>query len=195
MSKRFLLTFAVVLAFALSAFAADEYNIDPVHSSANFSVTHMLISTVHGRFDKVTGTITYDPNDPSKCSVTAVIPVSSIDTDSQMRDNDLRSARFFEVDKYPDIRFQSASVRKVGDDKYIATGSLTMKDSTRQIELPFTVHTAVIHGQKKMGVEVEPIVLNRYDYNLSFDPTGATVGKDVTVQISLEADAAPPAKK
>jgi hypothetical protein len=115
-----------VLLVGAHLFAADEFTIDPAHSSANFAVKHLMISTVHGRFSDVSGTILYDEKDPSKSSVLAVIRAASVNTDNQTRDKDLRSANFFETDKYPEIRFQSTKVEKIGDQLQV-TGNLTMK--------------------------------------------------------------------
>jgi polyisoprenoid-binding protein YceI len=188
--RRFLAVVAAIV-FALPL-AAQDFKIDPNHSSANFAVKHLLVSTVRGRFaGGVTGTIHLDP-DIGKSTVTAVIAVASINTDNESRDNDLRSARFFEAAKYPEIRFQSTKVEKSGDG-YVAVGNLTMKDVTKQIELPFTLVQADVKGKKKIGVEAST-TLNRMDYNVNYDPTGTTVSKDVKIDLDLEAnqvDAAP----
>jgi polyisoprenoid-binding protein YceI len=192
---RRILSFVVALVFALPL-AAQDFKIDPVHSSANFAVKHMLVSTVRGRFaGAVNGAIHYDPADIGKSSVTAVIAAASIDTDNQMRDNDLRSAHFFDVEKYPELKFQSTKVEKRGDG-YVAIGNLTIKDVTKQIELPFTLTEADVKGRKKLGVEAG-ITINRLDYHVNYDPTGAAVGKDVKIELDLEAnqvDAAAPGK-
>lgn len=192
--RRFLAIVAAI-AFALPL-AAQDFKIDPNHSSANFAVKHMLVSTVRGRFaGAVNGTIHFDAADPAKSSVTAVITTANITTDNERRDNDLKSANFFEVEKYPEIKFQSTKVEKRGDG-YVATGNLTMKDVTKQIELPFTLTQAEVKGKRKLGVEAST-TLNRYDYNVKYDPTGATVGKDVKIDLDLEANQveAAPAQK
>lgn len=192
---RKVLAIVAAIVFALPL-AAQDFKIDPNHSSANFSVKHLLVSTVRGRFAAgVTGTIHLD-SDVSKSTVTAVIAVASINTDNESRDKDLRSARFFEADKYPEIRFQSTKVEKNGDG-YVAVGNLTMKDVTKQIELPFTLTQAEVKGKKKLGVEAST-TLNRLDYNVNYDTTGATVSKDVKIDLDLEAnqvDAAAPAQE
>src|SRR5438046_3521306 len=114
LSRTVLLT--VTLSFASFAFSAEDYKIDTGHSSANFSVRHMMVSTVTGRFaGGVTGTIHYDDKDPSKSSVKAVIKVTSINTDNENRDRDLRGPNFFDADKYPEITFESQRIEKRGD--------------------------------------------------------------------------------
>ena len=176
----------VFLLFVTSqVFAADEFTIDPAHSSANFAVKHLMISTVHGRFSDVSGTISYDEKDPSKSSVLAVIKAASVNTDNETRDKDLRSAHFFETEKYPEIRFQSTKVEKVGDQLQV-TGNLTIKGVTRQITLPIALARAEVKGKTRLGIETST-TLNRFDYNVSFDSTGATVGKEIKVDINVEA--------
>ena len=176
----------VVLILLASAVLAQDFQIDPKHSSANFSVKHLLVSTVHGRFGGgVTGTIHLDPQDITKSSVVAVIKTDTITTDNASRDKDLHSERFFDTDKYPEIKFQSTKVEKRGD-SYVAIGNLTMKDVTRQIELPFTLNQAETNGKKALGVDSE-LTINRFDYHINWDPTGATVTKDVKIEINLEA--------
>jgi polyisoprenoid-binding protein YceI len=140
---------------------------------------------VHGRFSDVSGTIIYDEKDPSKSSVLAVIKTASVNTDNQMRDKDLRSANFFETDKFPEMRFQSTKVEKLGDQLQV-TGSLTMKGVTHQIMLPVTLARAEVKGKTRIGIETST-TLNRFDYNVSFDSTGATVGKEIKIDINVEA--------
>src|SRR5205085_11657931 len=124
------------LAITISAFAADEYKIDPVHSSVTFSVRHMGISNVPGRFSDVSGTILLDEKDLTKSSVTAVIKTASIDTNNPNRDKDLKGPNFFDTDKYPEATFKSTRIEKRGD-QYVAIGNFTLKDVTKEIELPF----------------------------------------------------------
>lgn len=185
MRIRFYVLLALLLFVAAQVFAADEFTIDPVHSSANFAVKHLAISSVHGRFNDLSGTIVYDERNLSKSSVLAVIKAASVNTDNQTRDKDLRSANFFETDKYPEIRFQSTKVEKI-DDQLQVTGNLTMKGVTRQITLPVTLEKAEVKGKTRLGIETR-MTLNRFDYNISFDPTGATVGKEIKIDINVEA--------
>lgn len=182
---RRLLAVAATLALALPL-AAQDFKIDSKHSSANFSVKHLMVSTVRGRFaGGVNGTIHLDSDDMAKSSVNAVITASTISTDNERRDKDLRSDHFFDVEKYPEIRFQSSRIEKRGDG-YVAVGNLTMKDVTKQIELPFTFTLADVKGQKKLGIEAST-KLNRLDYHINYDPSGTTVGKDVKIELDLEA--------
>ncbi len=175
-----------LLLMSTAAFAAEQFTIDPNHSSANFAVRHMLVSTVKGRFSQLSGSITLDEADMTKSSVTAVIKAASINTDNERRDGDLRSANFFEVEKYPEIKFQSSRVEKTADG-YVAVGMLTMKDVSKEVRLPFTYNKAEVRGRTKLGADAST-TLNRYDYNIKWDPTGATVGKDVKIEINIEAN-------
>jgi polyisoprenoid-binding protein YceI len=117
MSRFFSIVF-LALAFAASATAQmNTYQIDPAHSSAQFSVRHLGVSTVRGAFMKVSGSAKYDPADPSKGSLDATIEANSVDTRVDMRDNDLRSANFLDVQKYPTITFHSKATKSAGAGK------------------------------------------------------------------------------
>ena len=185
--KQCMLLLAVVLAVDSLALAADTYAIDGAHTSANFAVKHLGLSTVHGRFTEVSGTILFDDKAPENSSVTAVIKTASVNTDNAMRDNDLKSDNFFNAPKYPEIRFQSTSIRKAGAGKYLAVGKLTIRDVTRDVEIPFTLAQGKSpKGQPRLGVDAT-LVLNRFDYHVSWDKTGTLVGKDVNIELSIEA--------
>jgi polyisoprenoid-binding protein YceI len=184
--KKLLLVLSAMLAMSSLALAADVYKIDGAHSSANFAVKHMGISTVRGRFTDVSGTIRYDEAAPEKSSVTAVIRSNSVTTDNATRDKHLNTPDFFDTAQYPELRFQSTSVRKVGGDQYVAVGDLTIRDVTKQVELPFTLAQGKgPKGEPRLGAEGS-LTINRYDYHVSYDPTGLGVGKDVKIDVSVE---------
>jgi len=185
MRKLKLFPLLALLLSSLAAFAAEEYKIDPVHSNATFSVKHLLVSTVRGRFTQVNGTILIDDADMTKSSVNAVITTSSITTDNERRDNHLKSADFFEVAKYPEITFKSTKVEKTSDG-YAATGLLTIKDVSKEVHLPFTLAKGEARGKAILGVETATQI-NRLDYHVNYDTTGTTVSKDVKIEINLEA--------
>ena len=134
--SRLLLVITSAIALSASAFAqAKTWKIDPNHSAARFSVRHMGISTVRGAFTKVSGTVTYDPADPSKTVIDATIDASSVDTRVEMRDNDLRSDHFFDVAKYPTLTFKSKRVEAAGPGKLKVTGDLTIHGVTKEVVL------------------------------------------------------------
>jgi polyisoprenoid-binding protein YceI len=195
--KKLFLLFAALLATSSLALAADTYTIDGAHSSANFAVKHMGISTVRGRFTDVGGVILFDAQAPEKSSVTAVIKSTSVNTDNATRDKHLNTPDFFDTAKYPEIRFQSTSVRHVDGDKYIATGNLTIRDVTKTVELPFTLAQGKgPKGEPRLGAEAS-LEINRYDYHVNYDPSGMGVSKDIKIDLSVEAskDAAKQAAK
>lgn len=196
---RFRVAVAVVtLSLASLAFAAEDYKIDPAHSSANFAVRHMMVSTVTGRFaGGLSGTIHYDDKDPSKSSVKATIKVASVNTDNENRDKDLRGPNFFDAEKYPEITFESQRVEKRGD-SFVAIGNFTMKGVTKQIELPFTIGGRINDGKGhgRIGVQSNT-TLNRQDYGLSWNRTveggGVVVGNEIKIDLNVEGTLVQPA--
>jgi polyisoprenoid-binding protein YceI len=193
-SKTLFLSVLFVLAVTASASAAD-YKVDPAHSSATFSVRHMVISNVPGRFGSVSGAINYDDADVTKSSVEAVIKTASITTDNDFRDKDLKSANFFDVEKYPEITFKSKRIEKRGN-QLVAIGTLTMKGVSKDIELPFELSKLNTARGTMIGIVAET-KLNRTEYGITWNRAieggGAVVGDEVKVQLSLEARPAPPA--
>ena len=181
-----LIVIALVTFSADSLWAAEAFRIDPDNSSANFSIKHMQISTVRGSFHGVSGTIVYDADDPSQSSVEVSIKVATVDTGTPSRDNHLRGADFFDVGKYPEIKFRSTSVRKLADGSLVAHGLLTMKNVSKEIDLPFALSESNQNGHKRIGIESRT-TLNRLDYGVSFDSSGITVGKEVAVELNVEA--------
>ena len=187
---------AVLMMLVCLPLAAQEYKIDPSHSSANFTVRHMLVSNVNGRFAKMSGTLYYDEKAPEKSWVKAVIDSSSINTDNTDRDNHLRSADFFEVEKHPQITFESKRVEKRGD-SFLAFGTLTMKGVAKEIELPFEFLGKVKDPRGRMRVGFEATtVLNRKDYGINWsrmmDTGGAVVSDNVKINLQIEAIEAQP---
>ncbi len=139
----FALVFALALSLATAATAQDgSWQIDPNHSSAQFSVRHLGISTVRGDFTKVSGSAKFDPADPSKTSLEATIDASSVDTRIQMRDNDIRSPNFLDVQKFPTITFHSKQVKAAGEGKLQITGDLTIHGVTKEVTLDVDGPTA-----------------------------------------------------
>ena len=187
--RSWFLIFAILILGA-NAFAND-YRIDPVHSTLGFAVRHLGISTVPGKFTDFDGVISYDDKDPSKSSVKVTIKTASIDTGNGSRDKDLRSDNFFDVAKYPEITFQSTGVKKSGDD-WVATGTFTMKGVSKTIELPFTLSGPVKDpwGSQRIGVE-SSTKLKRSEYGITADK--GLVGDEIKINLTVEA-AAPAAK-
>jgi len=196
--SRLLLVITAAIALSASAFAqAKTWQIDPNHSAAQFSVRHMGISTVRGAFTKVSGTVTYDPTDPSKTTLEATIDASSVDTRVERRDNDLRSPNFFDVAKYPTLTFKSKRVEAAGTGKLKITGDLTIHGVTKEVVLDVDGPSAPVQDQKgnsHMGASASTKI-NRKDYGVN--GASSVVGDDVPITIDVElvsAAAPPPAK-
>jgi polyisoprenoid-binding protein YceI len=197
MFRKFLLPVALLATLSGTAFAGEEYKIDPAHSSATFTVRHLMISNVPGRFANVNGTIVYDEKDVTQSSVTATIPTATINTDNEGRDKHLRNTDFFDVEKYPEMKFVSKKVEKRGH-QLVAIGDLTIKDVTKQVELPFEVVKANTPFGTVVGA-TGSTKINRKDFNIlwsrTMDGGGAVVSDEVKIEFSVEAKPAPAAAK
>jgi len=166
-----------------------KWNIDPSHSTAEFTVRHMMITNVRGRFGKLEGTVEYDPARPELSKFEATIDASSIDTRDEKRDAHLRSADFFDVEKNPTITFKSTQIKKTGDG-FEALGDLTMHGITKQVTLEIegpTEETKDPWGNSRIGASAHGKI-NRKDWGLNWNAAleagGVLVGE--TVKISLE---------
>jgi len=192
---RMIFVFVAALAMAASAAAqAGTWQIDPNHSAAQFSVRHLGVSTVRGAFTKVSGSATYDPADPSKDTLEATIDANSVDTRVEMRDNDLRSPRFFDAQKYPTITFRSKQTKAAGSGKLQITGDLTIHGVTKEVVLDVDGPSAPIKDPmgkgQRMGASATTKV-NRQDFGVSALP--GMVGDEITITIDAEL-IQPPAK-
>jgi polyisoprenoid-binding protein YceI len=171
--------------------AADKYDIDTGHSHVGFAVKHMLVSTVKGNFKEFSGSIMYAPDDLSKSSVSITIKSASIDTDSERRDNHLRSDDFFNAEMYPEITFASKKIEKRGE-AYVAIGEMTIRDVTKEIEIPFEVAGPVPgrRGSQLIGVDAA-FEINRQDYGVKYSQTldtgGLAVSNEVRIEVHVEA--------
>jgi polyisoprenoid-binding protein YceI len=184
-----------LIAFVLTATSlfADTYQIDPKHSRVEFSVKHLMISTVRGQFKTFDATINFDPNDPSKDSITGSIKTASIDTGNENRDNDLRTNQeFFAAEKYPEITFSSKKVEKKGN-VYNVSGTLTVKGISKDVVLPVTVNGPIkdpMGGKQRIGIETT-LTIKRHDYGIVWDKRldngGAVVSEEVQISITGEA--------
>src|SRR5215467_4966583 len=179
-----------VIAIAGSALAADEYKIDPNHSSVNFAVTHLMVSTVLGRFTAFEGKILYDDKDVTKSSVNVTIKTASISTDVVNRDNDLKSANYFDAEKFPEITFQSKSVEKKGND-LVVHGTLTIHGVSKDVDLPFEMKGPVDAGRGKVMGAHGSLTVNRQDYGVG--KATPMIGGEVKIDLYVEARQAPPA--
>jgi polyisoprenoid-binding protein YceI len=179
--------------FLLPAMAfASTWQIDPVHTNIQFTVRHLMISNVKGVFHKFNGTFEIDDKDIKKTKASAVIDTASIDTGIDKRDEDLRSANFFEVVKYPTMTFVSKKFTRVGTNKFKMTGDLTMHGVTREVVLDMEGLGTIVKdpwGGMRRGATLVTRI-NRKDFGLTYNKVletgGVMVGDDVAVNIEVE---------
>jgi polyisoprenoid-binding protein YceI len=189
--KRFLPLLLLACA-SLCVAESQTWQIDPNHSTSQFSVRHLGIATVRGVFQKTTGTVTFDPADPSKTQIDATIDVSTVDTRVQMRDNDLRSPHFFDVAKYPTITFKSKKTEAAGSGKLKVTGDLTIHGVTKEVVLNVEGPSAPVTAMGGVRVGAEGTTkINRNDFGI--DTMSGIVGDEIQITIDVELTH-PPAK-
>lgn len=186
MIRKFLFCTTTVLLIS-SAFAQVEtWNIDPAHSAAQFAVRHMGISTVRGEFRKVSGSASYDPANPGKTTIEATIDATTVDTRVDMRDKDLRSPNFLDVEKYPTIIFKSKHTESAGAGKLKITGDLTIHGVTKEVVLDVDGPTAPVkdpRGNFHIGASASTKI-NRREFGVNGAPTMA--GDELTITIDTE---------
>ena len=178
-------------AVEIPGYVAGTWAIDPVHSEVSFTVRHMMVSKVRGRFDKFEGTIVTGEN-PLASSVTASVDLSSINTGQEQRDAHIRSADFFEVETHPTMTFASTGVRADGGD-FLLDGDLTLKGVTKPVtfKLEVSVFGPDAYGGTRAGFSATTDI-NRMDYGVSFNgpipgvPGGVAVSEKVTINLEIE---------
>jgi polyisoprenoid-binding protein YceI len=174
-----------------TAIAASTFAIDKAHSETSFQVRHLMMK-VRGRFTDFDGTITVDESAPAQSSVQASIRAASVDTSQPDRDAHLRSADFFDVEKYPLLTFKSTAVRRTGAATYDVVGDLTIRGVTRSVVLPTTFLGKAKDpwGKERAGFEAE-LTINRKDFGLTWNAAletgGFLVGDEVKISITVEA--------
>jgi polyisoprenoid-binding protein YceI len=169
------------------------YQIDPAHSSAGFTVRHMMITNVRGGFRKVSGTVVYDAENLANSSVEATIDAASINTMDDQRDTHLKSADFLDVEKFPTITFKSKKVAASGEGEAKVTGDLTIHGVTREVVLNVegpTAEGADPWGNKRIGLSATTKI-KRSDFGLTWNAVleagGMLVGDDLKIEIEISA--------
>lgn len=191
-----LATSATLIA-ATPAAAPMEWEVDASHTEVTFSVRHFF-TPVTGKFDAFDIELVYDDEDVSNSSVTAVIPVASIDTNNEDRDEHLASPDFFAAGQYPRISFESTAVRRISETELVATGDLTIRDVTRQVELPITVlgiqeipaeMQQMLGGSKRVASFEATLEIDRNDFGVGTGQWAAdtVIGKNVEITLAIEA--------
>ncbi len=193
MKKIFRYIFIISLTLGVSSMAfaeAPKWKIDPAHAGIYFSIDH-IFSKVKGHFNDFDAEIYFDPNNLEQSRAAFTVKINSIDTNNTKRDGHLQSDDFFSAKKYPNMRFESSAVTHSGDKLYMVDGTMTIKDVSRKVKLPFTFlgtkPSPFNPKQEVAGFELS-MTIDRFDYNVGngkFLDLGV-VGKYVDVLITLE---------
>ncbi|MBI4410274.1 MAG: polyisoprenoid-binding protein [Gemmatimonadetes bacterium] len=168
------------------------WQIDPAHTEAGFAVRHLMVSTVKGRFAGVTGRIVLDEANPAQSSVEVTIAAASIDTREEKRDAHLRSADFFDAEKYPALTFRSRRVEPAGEGRFRVVGDLTIKGVTREVVLRVEDGGRAQDpwGGERIGYSAETKI-DRRDFGLTWNQAletgGVVVGNEVRILLEVEA--------
>jgi polyisoprenoid-binding protein YceI len=172
--------------------AVSTWKIDPVHSSAEFRVRHMMISNVRGHFTGVSGSLNYNEADAAQSKVGATIDAATVDTRDPQRDTHLKSAEFFDVEKFPTLEFRSSRIARRADGTLTLSGPLTIHGVTREVEFAIEGPTPPVKdpwGNERIGVHASTKI-NRFDYGLTFNAVletgGVMVGEEVAITLELE---------
>jgi polyisoprenoid-binding protein YceI len=168
-----------------------NWNIDNTHTDIGFSIRHMVVSKVRGRFTRYSGSVKLDEADLTRSEVAIDIDAASIDTGVADRDTHLRSADFFDVEHYPALAFRSRRIEKLSDERYRVTGDLTIRDVSREVELDveYGGRAKDPWGNERLGFAASTS-LNRKDFGLGWNQIleagGVLVGERVDIQLELE---------
>ena len=172
--------------------AIETWNIDVAHAGIHFSVRHMVVAKVRGSFKKFSGTVSLDPSAPAGASAVASIEVASLDTGVEQRDGHLRSADFFDVERFPAISFQSTKVERSGGSNLKVTGNLTLRDVTRPVVLEVEqLGTAKDPWGNTRAAFSARTSIDRRDFGLKWNQAleagGVLVGEKVDIELEVQA--------
>jgi polyisoprenoid-binding protein YceI len=168
-----------------------KWNIDGAHSGISFTIRHMVISKVRGRFTKFSGAVNVDDDDITRSVVEVTIDASSIDTATPQRDTHLRAPDFLDVEKFPELRFRSTRVEKRQDDQYRVIGELTIRDVTREVslEVEYGGRAKDPWGNERVGFLAKGAI-DRRDFGLVWNQTleagGVLVGDRVDIELEVQ---------
>lgn len=168
------------------------WNIDPAHSAAEFKVKHMMISNVKGKFSGISGSLKLDEADPTRSTIEALIPAATLSTADEQRDTHLKSADFFDAEKFPTLTFKSSQVKSSAPGEYAVTGDLTMHGVTRTV-------TFAVDGPSQPGKDPwgnlriglsATTKINRKDFglvwNAALETGGVLVGEEVAITLDVQ---------
>lgn len=189
----FALSLFALSSLALTKYAATNWTIDKAHSAINFEVTHFF-TPVNGQFNDYEATVNFDPENLEESMIDVQIMVSSIDTKNERRDGHLRTDDFFNAEKWPHITFKSTSIESTGNNEFVANGTLTIKDVSKEISLPFTllgVRDNPMQENTLVAGITASTTIDRTDYTVGTGDwaSDAVIGDEVTIDLNLELNA------
>ncbi len=183
------IVFAVITA-NMNAQTSNQWMLDKDHTSVNFAINHFF-SKVNGNFTEFTGDFKFDPDNLKASSFIFTIPVSSVSTNNEKRDNHLKSEDFFNTSKYPEIKFESTDFKKVDDKNYLVNGHLTIKDIKKRVSIPFKITGEMEHPMMK-GTTILGLAFNtsldRSEYKVGTGDWASdmVVGDNVDIAVNME---------
>lgn len=169
-----------------------NWSIDPVHSSIDFSIRHMMIAKVKGTFDTFEAKVEADPEDLTSANIEFSVDLASVDTRSKDRDDHLRSADFFDVENHPKMTFKSSQIEKIGDGEYKVSGDLTIRNVTRQESFTVSYEGSGTDpwGNERVGFSGEGnLTRSNYEltWNAALETGGVLVGDEVKISFEIQA--------
>jgi polyisoprenoid-binding protein YceI len=198
MTKKFftILTLAILATGTSLKAQSTKWVVDKTHSNVKFTVTHMSVSEVEGTFKIFDGSLEHTKADLSDAKISFTVDVNSVNTENERRDGHLKGDDFFNSTQFPSMKFESTSLKPLGNNKYQLNGVLTIRDVSRPVTFDVTYGGTINTGRgMKAGFKAKSTI-NRFDYNLKWDRTveagGLVVGKDVAIQLNIEMDQAQP---
>ncbi|MBC7915191.1 MAG: YceI family protein [Pyrinomonadaceae bacterium] len=180
-----------IFASSLNLKAQTKWVIDPVHSSVGFTIEHLVISEVDGKFKTYNGNISTTKPDLTDAKIDFTVDVKSIDTENEMRDKHLIASDFFDAEQFPKMAFKSTSFKKVAGNKYVLSGNLTIRGVTKPAKFDVTYGGTAKdnYGNIKAGFKAKGKI-NRFDYGLKYngltEAGGAALGKEVDIDLRLQ---------
>lgn len=193
-TKRLFITMSVIaiglFSVAMTGFDLKNWSIDPTHSAIDFKVRHFF-TPVSGSFEEYSSEIYFNPEDPANSRIDVTIQVNSINTENEKRDGHLLSGDFFGAEQFPTINFKSSDIEKTGENEFVAHGTLTIKDVSKDFDLPFTllgIAENAFNSEKLVaGISAEA-KLKRNDFGVGTGDwvSDAVVGDEVSIEINLE---------
>jgi polyisoprenoid-binding protein YceI len=188
--KRVLSSIILLALGSAAVISQTTWKVDKANSQVNFSVSHLVISEVTGRFTDFDVTLVSSKDDFSDATINAVIKTSSINTDNETRDKDLRSDDFLNVEKFPAMTFKSKRIERAGEKTYKIAGDLTLRDSTKEVVLVTKYNGQITSGKITKAIFKATTTIDRFAFGTKYDSVietgGMVVGRDVDITLLME---------